>query len=109
MAVFFKGNTSAANIHTEKNLKKVIAAVEKRIEEYQQRVDAQDAAEDKSGVCHSLEDSKLADKIAKLKERQTEKLALQKKLEATPDTQISTVDPDARLLKKNGKVVCKSR
>lgn len=102
---FFKGNTSAANIHTEKNLKKVIAAVEKRIEEYQQRVDAQDAAEDKSGLCHSLEDSKLADKIAKLKERQTEKLALQKKLEATLDTQISTVDPDARLLKKNGKVV----
>lgn len=102
---FFKGNTSAANIHTEKNLEKAIAAVEKRIDEYQQRIDAQDAAEDKSGLSYSLEDAKLADKIAKLKARQAEKLALRKKLETTPDTQISTVDPDARILKKGGKVV----
>ncbi|MDX8400454.1 MAG: IS1182 family transposase [Gallionellaceae bacterium] len=102
---FFKGNTSAANIYTKKNLGKVIAAVEKRIEEYQQRIDAQDTAEEKSGLHYSLEDNKLADKIAKLKQRQAEKLALQKKLEATSDTQISTVDPDARLLKKSGKVV----
>lgn len=102
---FFKGNTSAAHIHTDKTLNNAIAALEKRIEAYQQQMDAQDAIEEKLALNTSPEDANLADKIAKLKARQAEKRALQEKLAASPDSQISSIDPDARLLKKNGKMV----
>jgi hypothetical protein len=49
-----------------------------------------------------VDDPDLADKIERLKQQQTKKKNLQEQLKASSDTQISTVDRDARLLSKRG-------
>lgn len=99
---FFKGNASKNSISTSKILDKQLSDLEKKIETYQQQLAEQDAKDDKAGVGSLIEDPNLNDKITKLKEKQKQKKALQAKLLASKDSQISTVDPDARLLSKNG-------
>ena len=99
---FFKADASKDSIHTAKKLDLQRAELERKIEAYQQQLAEQDATDDQAGLGGLVDDQDLAHKIARLKQRQAEKKALQNRLDASADSQISTVDPDARLLSKRG-------
>ncbi len=102
---FLKASANKSSIYTENNLKKQLAGIENKIQEYQDRINNQDKQEDKSNYTSGTDDKDLNDKLEKLKKKQEEKLALQEELKNSEDTQISTVDSDARLLRKRGKTV----
>jgi transposase len=101
---FFKGDTATTHLYTATKLEDQLAALEKKIEDYQRALAEQDAADDRAGLGSLVEDEALGEKIARLKAKQTEKQALQDRLNSSADSQISTVDPDARLLSKHGKI-----
>lgn len=102
---FLKASANKSSIYTENNLKKQLAKIENKILEYQDRINSQDKQEDKSNHNPCTNDKDLPEKIEKLKKKQKEKLALQEELKNSEDTQISTIDPDARLLRKRGQTV----
>lgn len=102
---FFKADASTDGIYTANKLDDQLAALEKKIDAYQSQLAEQDAQDDRAGLGSLAEDGELAGKLARLKERQAEKQALRARLEASADSQLSTVDPDARLLSKKGKTV----
>jgi transposase len=99
---FFKGDASKESIYTAKRLALQLAALEQKIEEYQAQCAQQDTLDDQNGVGSLVESQGLPDKIHQLQVKQAEKKALQTQLNESADTQISTVDPDARLLSKRG-------
>jgi hypothetical protein len=90
---FFKANANKAGIYTENKLDKQLAALEKKINDYQQALAEQDVADDKAGKGSLIEDEQLADKLKCLQEKQAEKKALQQQLNASEAKQISTVEP----------------
>lgn len=100
---FFKADASTDGVFTAKKLDNQLAALEKKIDVYQSRLAGQDAQDDRAGLGSLVEDGELADKLARLKERQAEKQSLRNRLKQSSDGQLSTVDPDARLLSKQGK------
>ena len=102
---FFKADASKAGIYTEDKLNKQLAALEQKINDYQQALSDQDTADDKSGKGSLVEDPHLSDKLKRLQEKQAEKKALQQALKDSDQQQISTVDPDARLMTKRGHTV----
>jgi len=102
---FFKADANKAGIYTENKLDKQLAALEKKINDYQQALAEQDGADDKAGKGSLVEDKQLADKLKRLQEKQAEKKALQQQLKDSGEQQISCVDTDARLLTKRGHTV----
>lgn len=102
---FFKADASKDSIYTAKKLEQQLAELDKRIELYQEQLAEQDASEDKKGLGSLVDDQYLAGKIELLKKKQAEKKALHDQLKISPDTQISTVDRDARLLSKRGQTM----
>jgi transposase len=102
---FFKADAGTDGIYTAKKLDDQLASLEKKIDTYQNQLAEQDARDDRAGLGSLAEDGELAAKLARLKERQAEKQALRTRLEQSADGQLSTVDPDARLLSKKGKTV----
>lgn len=58
-----------------------------------------------SGTQDVGNDEALREKIEKLKRRAEEKRELKGRMERSGDTQVSVVDPDARLLRKRGRMV----
>lgn len=99
---FFKADANKDTIYTAKKLEQHLAELDKKIEAYQQQLAEHDSTDDKAGLGSVVDDQDLANKIARLKQRQAEKKHLQTQLNASPDRQISTVDRDARLLSKRG-------
>jgi len=99
---FFKADASTDSIVTAKKLDDQLAALEQKIDAYQRRLAEQDAQDDQAGLGSLAEDGELADKLARLKDRQAEQHALQERLKQSGDSQLATVDPDARLLSKKG-------
>jgi len=99
---FFKADASKNSIYTAKKLEQQLAALDKKIEAYQQQLATQDTTDDSAGLGSLVEDPGLAEKIARIKAKQAEKKTLQNQLNASPDSQVSTVYPDARLLTKRG-------
>ena len=97
---FFKADARKDSIYTESRLNKELDVLEKKITDYQDALDQQDEIDDKEGVSSLIEDPQLTEKLEKLKARQAEKQALKKVLDKRREKQISTVDKDARLLKK---------
>jgi hypothetical protein len=98
---FFKADASKDSIYTGKKLAQQLAERDKKIEAYQQLAE-QDSGDDREGRGSLADDQELVKKIALLKAKQTEKKKWQDQLTASSDKQISTVDPDARLLSKRG-------
>jgi transposase len=102
---FFKADASKQGIYTEDKLKKQLESLEKKITQYQDELDKQDATDDKLAQGSLNEDKNLAEKLALIKQKKAEKEALQQQLKDSAEKQISTVDEDARLLTKYGKTV----
>lgn len=99
---FLKASANKGSIYTEKNLENQLQKIDDKIKEYQDKINQQDEQEDKTNDSSGIDDEDLSEKIEKLKKKQKAKLLLQEKLSSSDDKQISTVDPDARLLRKRG-------
>jgi transposase len=102
---FLNADASKESIYTEERLKKQLELLDKKIADYQEALSQQDAADDKANKGSLIEDGQLEEKLALLKQKQMEKKALQQQLEDSGDKQVSTVDPDARILHKRGQSV----
>jgi len=68
-------------------------------------VGEQDCADDAAGKGSLVDDEHLQQKLDLLQAKQAEKKALQQQLKDSGDSQVATVDPDARLLGKRGQTV----
>ena len=102
---FFKADASKASIYTEKKLNQQLQQLEDKINSYLEQLAAQDEADNLAGLGSLTEDKQLNEKITALQEKQAIKKALQKRLQENDNKQISTVDPDARLLSKRGQTI----
>lgn len=102
---FLKGDASKQSIYTKANLNKQLKQLDKAINTYQETLSQQDKADDQSGKGSLIEDEQIQEKITRLKQRQAEKQALLEKMKQSGKKQLSTVDKDARLLKKRGQSI----
>ena len=100
---FLKADANQNNIHSKVTLEKDLQRLDEKIAEYHRQLDEADSGSEDGA--DGGEDPGLAAKIEALLEKQKHKRALQERLQANGDSQVSEVDPDARLLKKNGKMV----
>jgi len=93
----FKAVNSKEKNYTPKKLKFHIDRVERHIEDYLQQLDSADKDEETETDGRSIED-----KIAWLKNRLSELKAMEEEVKNHPDKQVSTTDPDSRLMKTQG-------
>ena len=100
---FLKANASPGSIHTKARLEKDLKKLDERIAAYHRQLDEADA--DPEDGADGGEDPELAAKIEALVEKQKHKQALQERLLESGESQVSEVDPDARTMKKHGKLV----
>ena len=92
----FKAVNSKKNNYTPVKLKSHIERVEKNIQVYLNQLNDADN-DDSLG-----KEMTILEKIAAVKLRLAELKALEKQVENAPDKQISTIDPDSRLMKVKG-------
>ena len=99
----FKAVNSKENNFTPQKLKFHIERVEKHIEDYLTQLDQSDAED-----CESDDTATITQKIAWMKQRLAELKEMEKAVAKHPDKQVSTTDPDSRLLKTKGmtRAVC---
>jgi transposase len=103
---FFHGDASKASIKTRKRLAEQLAGIDRDIEEYGKALQANDATEetqssgDENGG--SRNNGAVADKLAALMAQRAKAQADLDRLKDSGETQLSTVDADARLLSKRG-------
>jgi transposase len=99
----FKAANSKENNYTPKKLQFHIDRVEKHIDDYLQQLDDADKEAEKH-----VDDTPIQEKIDWLKKRLSELKALEVGVNNHTDKQLSTVDPDSRLLKTQGmtRAVC---
>lgn len=99
----FKAVNSKENNFTPKKLQFHIARVEKHIDEYLLQLDKSDEDERADEPAASI-----SEKINWLKQRLVELKDMEEAVNRHPDKQVSTVDPDSRLMKTQGmtRVVC---
>ena len=92
----FKASNNKSNNYTPKNVQTQITRVEKHISRYLAELDKRDDQEKETDT------TPIEEKLTWLKARLLELRTLKSKVEAHPDKQISTVDPDSRLMKMSG-------
>jgi len=99
----FKAVNSKENNYTPKKLQFHIARVEKHIDEYLKQLDDSDKEDQQV-----IDDTPVKEKIAWLKNRLCELKVLEEAVNSHPEKQLSTVDPDSRLMKTQGmtRAVC---
>ena len=102
---YFRGNASKTSIYTQDKLEKQLKKLDRQIGEYQKELGANDKREAQEDLISDTKDPQLDKKLESLKERQARKQQQIEKLANSDETQLSTTDPDARLLKKPGQLV----
>ena len=98
-----KADANSDSFHTKATLERQLKHLDERIAAYHRQMDEADARSEECS--YGAEDPELAPKIEALVERQQNKKALQERLLASGESQVSEVDVDARLLSKHGKTV----
>ncbi len=93
----FKAVNSKENNYTPKKLQFHIARVEKHIDEYLKQLDDSDQEDEKV-----IDETPIKEKIDWLKKRLCELKALEEEVNHHPEKQLSTTDPDSRLMKTQG-------
>lgn len=99
---FLKASANRGSVHTKAGLERGLARLDRLIESHyrtMEEADASDSADD------DPRDPDLVRKMEDLLARRARKQALQEQLEASGESQVSEVDPDARLLSKGGRSV----
>lgn len=99
---FLKASANRDSVHTKASLERSLARLDKLIESHYRAMDEADASD---SADDDLSDPDLVGKMEELLARRAKRQALQEQLEAGGETQVSEVDPDARLLSKGGKSV----
>ncbi|HLZ02728.1 MAG TPA: IS1182 family transposase [Bradyrhizobium sp.] len=109
---FFHGDASKASIFTRRRLTDQIAKLDKDIEAYRKSLEDNDAAEAKkqkknraNGGGGGGRSGPIGAKVAELMAQRSRAKADLARLEESGETQLSTTDPDARLLVKSGQGV----
>ena len=99
----FKAVNSKENNYTPKKLQFHIERVEKHIDEYLKQLASADQKEKKT-----IDNTPIEDKVIWLKRRLAELKVMKDKVDNHPDKQVSTIDPDSRLMKTQGmtRAVC---
>jgi len=99
----FKAVNSKGNNYTPKKLQFHIERVERHIDNYLQQLDDSDKETEKH-----VDGTPIQEKITWLKQRLAELKTLEVEVNQHPDKQLSTTDPDSRLLKTRGmtRAVC---
>ena len=93
----FKAVNSKKNNYSQKKIDKHLQFIKDKTHKYLQELDELDKEESKTGSEElQVKKEKIAQGLAKLKERGIKYDALQKQLDSTADKQISTTDPDSR-------------
>ena len=98
---FLKASANRDTVHTKSELAREISRLDRKIAAYF----AELAEADDTATEEDLSDPDLVAKMAALVARCEQKKALQERLEASGEKQLSEVDPDARLLRKRGQSV----
>ena len=93
----FKAVNSKENNYTPKKLKFHIARVEKHIDEYLKLLEDSDIEDEKV-----IDETPIKEKIAWLEKRLSELKVLEVQVNDHPEKQLSTTDPDSRLMKTQG-------
>ncbi len=96
-----KANNSKRNNYNQKKINRQIKYIDEKTQEYLKALDENDSKEENQ-VKYSAEE--LKEKIEFLKKKREAYENLEKELKESGETEISTVDPDSRLMenKKNG-------
>jgi transposase len=102
---FFHGDASKGSIVTKTRLEEQVAAVEREIEAYSATLEVNDATEDQMPTPAAPSGEDIGEKVAALAKEQARMKAALARLEESGETQLSSTDPDARLLSKKGQVV----
>jgi hypothetical protein len=99
----FKAVNSKENNYTPKKIEFHIKRVEKHIDDYMKQLDATDHKDDQAA-----DDTPIQEKIGRLKKKLAELNELKEVVNNDPEKQLSTVDPDSRLMKTRGmtRAVC---
>ena len=99
----FKAVNSKENNYTPKKLQFHIARVEKHIDRYLEQLGDSDKEDERA-----TDGAPVKDKIAWLKKRLVELQVLEEEVNNHPEKQLSTIDPDSRLMKTQGmtRIVC---
>ncbi len=99
----FKAVNGKNNNYTPQKLKFHIERVERHIDDYLKQMETADEEENKTA-----DDTPMEEKISELKQKLSELKALEAQVNDDPDKQVSTTDPDSRLMKTQGmnRVVC---
>lgn len=93
----FKAVNSKENNYTPKKLQFHIERVERHIDNYLKQLDDADQETEKT-----IDDTPIQEKIAWMQKRLSELKALEEQVNNHPEKQLSTTDPDSRLLKTQG-------
>ena len=102
---FFKADAGITSIQTREYTDRALEKIERKIEEYQQALEEQDKKEEDSGGGDTGNDEALSEKLEKMKKMQEHQREIKNQMDESGDSQVSTVDEDARLLRKRGKTV----
>jgi transposase len=94
-----RANSSRKNIHTKKGTEKKLAELEKKISEYMKELELNDNTEKPEEKIDKTRVSEILEHLEIKKKALTEWL---KKIDENDGKEISTVDPDARLMHTNG-------
>ncbi|MYJ86989.1 MAG: hypothetical protein F4044_04655 [Rhodobacteraceae bacterium] len=95
---FLKASANRDSVHTKASLERGLARLDKLIDSHYRAMDEADEAEPDG---HDPVDPDLVRRMEELLARRARKKALQEQLEASGGTQVSEIDPDARLLRKS--------
>jgi len=99
---FLHGDASKASIHTKKQLEKQAEQLAKDIEQIETYLADLEHSDQSESELPATEDPQLTEKLQRLKARQATCQERQQQLEQSGETQLSTTDSDARILKKRG-------
>jgi len=94
-----RANSSRKNIHTKKGTEKDIASVKKKISEYMKELETNDTAKDDGA---RLSPEAVHETLKRLNEKKDKFNYWKKQIEENDGKEISTVDPDARIMHQGG-------
>ena len=94
----FRASNSKRNNFTEKKIKRQLKYIDEKIETYLNELDHHDADE---ADIHVPSEEEIQRRIEELKNHRSKYLSMQEEMKATGATEISTTDPDARLMAVN--------
>ena len=94
----FRASNSKRNNFKEKKIQRQVKYIDEKISTYLQELDSNDKSEANIHVPSSEE---INERINELNQRKAKYTAMQARMAITGETEISTTDPDARLMKAN--------